>query len=529
MLSRKKSSNVLSALTMAAAAAASAQTAHAVSLTMYYGAENSYANSNNGIFIAPSYGFTGTQNAQSENQFLSGFVQSITPVAGGPTTIVVPIGDYLSISLDAVLTGNINAAAGTRQQGDGFTQPTFLGLSSLGLTISSSDLTGTKLTPISTATAPATTIAGLPNYLSTAIINEIQGSNGGGGNPAIGDGPAPSWLSSFTEGGDVAPNMPGYDTSPNSSGGVGLGSTVPASGAFPFGGQTSADGSSTGNFGTKPTSQAEGLLKQFAAFNNTPSYANATDFLDSLTFKAISNGIVTLTPSVIRSATQYWRNNGTQPVNNLTTTTYQPNTLGTGDTVNNAPTLVIDIGEILTHPIVNYAGAPDSRYAPSLGLLTVGGNGGMSVSSLSLPPSTNVGTVEAKTFVPASADQIYAVDVLVNGTQASATQLATLMTAINSGDTSVLASAGVTATTNGPVPNPFTSAGTYNLYLDPSGFSDAFLGLDLSSSNDSNLVGYSFSAVAVVPEPMTFGLMALGAVGLLSRRYRPKARAFAKT
>ena len=68
--------------------------------------------------------------------------------------------------------------------------------------------------------------------------------------------------------------------------------------------------------------------------------------------------------------------------------------------------------------------------------------------------------------------------------------------------------------------------GVYNLFLKFAaggpGASD-HLGLDVSTANDSNLVGYTFNAIAVVPEPMSLGLLAIGGVGLMARRTRRKS------
>jgi hypothetical protein len=74
-----------------------------------------------------------------------------------------------------------------------------------------------------------------------------------------------------------------------------------------------------------------------------------------------------------------------------------------------------------------------------------------------------------------------------------------------------------------------TSSTTYNLFLTfssggPSAADD--LGIDLSQTNDPYLAGYSFTAVAVVPEPMTLSLLTLGGIGVMSRRNRRKSEGF---
>jgi len=514
----KKSTKVLSALAMAAAAAASAQMAHGATLSLFYGADPSYANSNNGIFVGGGYDPTGgSGNSTGGGTYLTGVVVPVVPVVGGPTTINMAVGNYLSIAIDAVLTGDPNAAVATKQTGDGFAQPSFLGLSALGMTVASSDATGTKLTPFSTATSPSTTINTLPSYLSTAIINNSLGTNGG-----IGYNAAPAWTS-LTAPGDVQPNLPGFDTSPKSSGGVGLGSTSATGGAFPAGGNTSTNAGTSATF---PTSVAKAVLEAFGSGNNTSTYAAATDFLDSLAFKALAAGTITLTPAIVGGGTEYWKYNGNANVGGKTTSTYAATPFGGSDVINNLPTLVINIvgGGPSGHPIVNYAGAANSSYAPTIGTLTVtGGNGSYTVASmtgLNGGAGDGIGTTEAVGFNPATDEEVWALDVLVNGSQASPTQLATLVAAINAGDANVGASAGVVATTTSPSPNPFGSG--YNLYLDPQGFSPSFLGLDLTSANDPLLSGYTFSAIAVVPEPMTLGLLALGGVGLMARRHRRK-------
>jgi len=500
----KKSTKVLSALAMAVAGAASAHMAHAATLTLYYG-EDTYApagsgaGSNNGIFVSTGYNASSLgNNAKGQPTHLTGVVTPVASVPGAPVTVNVPVGDYLSLAIDAVLTGNVNASPGNSADTG---VPSFLGFSSLGISVASTDATGVMLTGNSVATAPSTTIAGLPSYVSTGVINNKLSSNGANALAAT-----PTFGTKAP--GDVQPNLPGYDTAPNSSGGIGLGSTSPTGGAFPFGGNT-------GNSGTNPSGQ----FSQFASDTNTASYLKATDFIDNLTLKALSAGSVTLSPHVVAGATQYYTYAGAGTASN---STYAAHAFGGSDVLGTLPVIVVNVvGPATGHPIVNYAGAANSSYAPTIGTLTVtGGHGSYTVASmtgLNGGAGDGIGTTEAVGFNPASDEEIWALDVLVNGSQASPTQLATLITEIGSFSGG---STGIVATTQSPVPNPFGSG--YNLYLDPQGFSPAFLGLDLTSANDPALSGYTFSAIAVVPEPMTLGLLALGGVGLLSRRHRRK-------
>ena len=104
--------------------------------------------------------------------------------------------------------------------------------------------------------------------------------------------------------------------------------------------------------------------------------------------------------------------------------------------------------------------------------------------------------------------------------------MAALLTAINNGDSAVPESLGVFASTTDPTNgalNELDGGGVYNLFLrlaggGPSASDD--LGIDLSNSNDPNLTGYTFTAIAVVPEPMSLGLLGIGGVGLMTRRNR---------
>jgi len=526
MQSAKKSTKVLSALSMAAVSALAAKTVHGATLSMYYGQDAVYATSHNGTFV-------GTGFTRSSTTALTGTVTPAVVSNGGITTIVVPVGDYLSLALDAVLTGNANPYAGESTGQSGVVQPAFLGLNELGIAISSSDSTGTLLTPlaIQKGTAPDTTIDGLPSYTSTAAINQTLAGNSG---QAL--TPAPIWPSK-TGAGEIQPNLSGYDSAPNASGGVGFPSPSVGAAAFTAGGNTGPVSGANSSTFTQ--------LTQFTVQNNTASYASATDFVDNISFLAKASGTVTLAPFAVSTSTEYW----TATPNEISGTSgspisYNATHFGTNDTIHNVPLLVIQIGTIQSvgHAVVSFtATGPASNYGVQItngtgtnqgafspvgnALVVTGSHGSYTVSSvtgINGGSGATTDSVEATGFT-AGDEEIFAVDVLVNGTQATAGQLATLVTAINAGGNGALPSTGVVASTQSPVPNPFGSA--YNLFLDPLdiGGGTDWLGLDLSTSNDSALSGYTFGAVAVVPEPMTLGLLALGGVGLMARRHRRKA------
>jgi len=330
MQSAKKSTRILSALSLAATAALTAKTAHGASLTLYYG-QDSYANSNNGVYVGTGYNAnTSASDAVEETQFFSSATAQNVNQSGSPTTINVPVGSYLSLAIDALLTGDTNAAAGAHAKNDVGNEPTFLGLASLGIDITSSDVTGTKLTPIAGATQVNTTVGGLPSYISTGFIN--GGTSAGqkalaanGGTTANAFSVLPTW-SAVRSAGVVQPNQPGFDTAPNSSGGIGTAGASTSPGAFPSAGNTGASGASLGP------------IEQFASATNTVGYNQATDFGDGFVFKALAAGTVTLTTSAIAGSTAYWTTNGTATKTHL----YQPTKFGANDTLGTLPVLVIN-------------------------------------------------------------------------------------------------------------------------------------------------------------------------------------------
>lgn len=319
----QKSKRILATLSMVAIATLGPKAARAtvggVTLSMNYGQDAIAANDNNNIVIGTGYSPT----ADGAGHYLSGATaQTVSQTV--TTTITMQVGDYLSLAIDAVLTGNSNPSGGLINPKNGnLTQPSFLGLSEFGMSVSSTDASAAILTPIPSpfdvAGEPDTTINGVPAYTSSAIINTVSGPNGGAYNVV------PAW-NSISGAGDVYPNEPGFSDPGHNSGGVGIN-------AFIVGGNTS-DSADT------PT--AIDSLEQFAASDNVANYSNSTDFFNSLIYQALKVGTVTLTPFVESDTTEYWVNTSANPTSTSTAFTYSV-TDGFPGTINNVPSLVIDV------------------------------------------------------------------------------------------------------------------------------------------------------------------------------------------
>jgi hypothetical protein len=497
-----KKMKALSVLSMAVAATLGAKAVHgAAILSLYIDNVNVIGTD------SQSYGYAAQVAASGSPQ------NSYT----GPTTINVAVGDTFEFGVDAVVTGTTNIDAGKKYGSStkaDITQPSYLGLSSLSIYVPSTDTTASKLSPIqgNGTPPPFQTVSGMPDYNSTASLNNAGGTdtNTGSNNSAT---PAPNWLAATA--GDIWTPP----TGPQTAGDVGDRFHI-----------------FQGNGSQQNTVSGLGNVAQYGAATGT--YATATDFFDSLSYSALTTGTVTLSPQADPGGTSYWENTlaGSATVTPGYIATKFTNA---GDAVGSLPILVINITAAPvgspSQAILSLATSVPTSYGTNEGTATVTGhNGGYKPGYLAVGPDAT-SYVQVNGFNPGTDEEIYALDVLVNGSQANSSQIALLVNAIDGTD-SIAPTSGMLASNTyaglealesptGLGGNPFVPpAGVaFNLFVDTGATgpgSPAYFGFDVSNSNDSNLVGYTISEVAVVPEPMSLGMLALGGLGLLGRRRR---------
>jgi len=487
-LASRKSAVSKSAKTVAAAAAAVAsgifaQHAKAATLNQYYVNVNVYSDA-----------------------ALSVLVSSVTINEANPV-VSMPLNDYVAFGISAVVTGVTNKAAGDKSgktTGIQHAQPTYLGLGSIGYTFVNSDLKGLTLLPNNSGVR-ATLGNHQTAYYSTAVIS-------------------PNNTVMPTQ--DVGDTEPGTTTAPLTGGDVGMNFQLFAGAGNPG---SFVYGSTTGTT----------ILSNFAPTDgsNTASLGASTPVFTNLSYQGIKAGTATITPNV--GFLDYWVNATSGTGTNQST--YNIQNFGTADTVVALPVLVVNItgGGPTTptaHPIIslttgsansnygttvtNGSGVNQGTFSTGTNKLTVtGGNGSYNVAQVQNIDAEVADTVEANGFNnPATDIEIYGLDVTTTtsgATQLSSSDLAILAADINSnaayGYGSAIAS---TSLANDPFP------AKYNLFLtfNPGLGADVFLGWDLSQAPGLSATGAAVSAVAVVPEPMSLGLLALGGIGLMARR-----------
>ncbi len=195
-----KKVKALSVLSMAAAATVglgfqATPGARAATLNMYY--NSGFSSAQKGVI---SYGTSSTSSAVALGHDQTVAVSSIVP-----TTVNVPLGDYVVLGINAVVTNNVNALAGqsleksgaTTKTVAGTTQPTNLGLNELAYYIDSTDIAGTTLTPSNNGSIRAT-FGNQVDYDSTASLASVTTAVSDVGDVLTGG--APTYTSGYGDG-----------------------------------------------------------------------------------------------------------------------------------------------------------------------------------------------------------------------------------------------------------------------------------------------------------------------------------------
>jgi hypothetical protein len=408
---------------------------------------------------------------------LTNLVSSIVINQSNPV-VNVPIGDYLSFGISDVLTNNPNPAAGDTSGTNGHTaaQPAYLGIAELGYSMLSSDRAAAYLAPNLEAGIRGTFASGQVAYYSTAQVQ-------------------PTVVMPATDPGDIEPGS-------STGGDVGINFLIFA-GALPELSSGSAKGISILTAFTPPS-------------GNTASFANSTPLFDALSYQGVKDGTITLAPQPYLYA--YWMNTGIGSGSNPST--YQQVSFGSepGDTIVPLPALTVNVFGVIppTHPIISLTATSQSS---NYGIMPVNDGDGVVQNNLYQHPASGVYEILGLAPTPQT-EELFGLEMNVTGSD-----LAALVADINStniyGFGSAIAS---TSLANDPFPSTFNLFLTFSDSQLPAGMDGTdFLTFDFTQ--DPNVSGATASAiaVAVVPEPMTFGPAVLGVVGGLLLRRRDRA------
>jgi len=165
-----------------------------------------------------------------------------------------------------------------------------------------------------------------------------------------------------------------------------------------------------------------------------------------------------------------------------------------------------------SHVTLTASGSPANT--PTGGPITMSGGNGSYVEQDVLLTSAAKGSLVVNGFTKSggvSDTELYALDVLVNGTAATPGQLNAIIGELTTAGLASGESIGTTSTSS-------TFGSQYNLFftfVNPA--ADPAFNYDFSQSS---VTGVTIPEIGVVPEPTGVGVLALGAVGLMARRRR---------
>jgi hypothetical protein len=199
--------------------------------------------------------------------------------------------------------------------------------------------------------------------------------------------------------------------------------------------------------------------------------------------------------------------NGGFKINNAT---FRP-TVTSGDPKGYVGFASLDLTQA-ADPIISLTTAAPTGYGSSLGAIAITGSNGNYQPGVKTFVGTTSAYVAINTFSPATDHEVFALD--VQG--ASNDQIAAILNDINNAGISGLSASLTGSAALAPL---FTDGGTI-VFLDesPGVGANPFVGINLT--NDAALAGVTFTGVAAIPEPATFGLLTMGGLAFLKLRRR---------